>query len=208
MSIKICIVEDNRGLRESLAMLLDQAPGLACVGAYASGEAAVREIPLLKPDVALLDINLPGMNGIECVTQLRERLPKLQVLMLTRFEESDTIFNALRAGASGYILKNTPSDELLEAIHQVHASGAPMSMRIARKVIDYFHQFPKAASELEKLTTREQEVLAQLAKGCMYKEIADNLGITINTLRNHLRATYEKLHVHSRTEATVKYLAH
>lgn len=193
-------------MRESFALLLNSSPGVKCLAAYETGEEALQDVPRRTPNVLLMDINLPGMSGIACVGQLKGRCPKLQILMLTRFEQSDTIFEALRAGASGYLLKNTPPAELLQAIEQVNAGGAPMSMQIARKVIDYFQQIPRPQSDLDKLTAREQEVLALLAKGYLYKEISDSLGISINTLRNHLRAIYDKLHVHSRTEATVKYL--
>lgn len=206
MPIKICIVEDNADMRESVAQVLNQSPGLRCMSTYATGEAAVQDLPRQKPDVALVDIHLPGMNGIECVAKLKHQLPNLQVLMLTRYEQSDMIFDSIRAGASGYLLKHTPAAELIQAVEQVHAGGAPMTMQIARKVIAHFQQVPKTASEVEKLTPREQEVLTLLAKGYFYKEIASNLGISINTLRNHLRTIYDKLHVHTRTEATVKYL--
>jgi DNA-binding NarL/FixJ family response regulator len=206
MPIKISIVEDNADMRESVALLLNQTSGLRCVSSYASAEAAVKDLSAHKPDVALVDIHLPGMNGIECVARLKAQLPDLQVLMLTRYEQSDMIFDSIRAGASGYLLKHTSGPELVQAVEQVHAGGAPMTMQIARKVISHFQQFQKPASELEKLTPREQEVLALLAKGYLYKEIADQLGIAIHTLRNHLRAIYDKLHVHSRTEATVKFL--
>ena len=206
MPIKVCIVEDNADMRESVALALNQAPGLRCVSTYATAEAAVRDVPSQKPDVALVDIHLPGMNGIECVARLKARLPQLQVLMLTRYEQSDMIFDSIRAGASGYLLKHTPANELIQAVEQVHSGGAPMTMQVARKVINHFQKIQKPSSDVEKLTLREQEVLNLLAKGYLYKEIADHLGITINTLRNHLRTIYDKLHVHSRTEATVKYL--
>jgi len=206
MPIKVSIVEDNADMRESVALLLNEAPGLRCVSTYASAEAAVRDLPLQKPDVALVDIHLPGMNGIECVRRLKAQLPQLQVLMLTRYEQSDLIFDSIRAGASGYLLKHIPAAELIQAVEQVHAGGAPMTMQIARKVISHFQQIRQPASDVEKLTPREQEVLTLLAKGYLYKEIAGNLGISINTLRNHLRTIYDKLHVHSRTEAAVKYL--
>src|SRR5215469_1166006 len=206
MPIKICIVEDNADMRESVAQVLNQAPGLRCINTYASAEAAVHDLPKQKPDVALVDINLPGMNGIECVAKLKTQLPQLQVLMLTRYEQSDMIFDSIRAGASGYLLKHTSAAELIQAVEQVHSGGAPMTMQIARKVINHFQQIQKPACDVEKLTTREQEVLNLLAKGYLYKEIASQLGISINTLRNHLRTIYDKLHVHSRTEATVKYL--
>jgi len=206
MPIKICIVEDNASLRESVAQVLNQAPGLRCTSTYGSAEAALHDLPSQKPDVALVDIHLPGMNGIECVAELKVQLPQLQVLMLTRYEQSDMIFDSIRAGASGYLLKHTSAADLVQAVEQVHAGGAPMTMQIARKVINHFQQIRKPASDVEKLTPREQEVLNFLAKGYLYKEIAGNLGISINTLRNHLRAIYDKLHVHSRTEATVKFL--
>ncbi len=207
MPIKVCIVEDNADMRESVAQVLNQAPGLCCTSTYATAEAAVDDLPRQKPDVALVDINLPGMNGIECVSKLKAQLPKLQVLMFTRYEQSDRIFDSIRAGASGYLLKRIPAEELIKAVEQVHSGGAPMTMQVARKVINYFQQIQKPKAAIDKLTPREQEVLALLAQGYLYKEICDQLDISINTLRNHLRAIYEKLHVHSRTEATIKYLA-
>ena len=206
MLIKICIVEDNADVRLGVAQVLNQASGMRCVGTYASGEAAVRDLPAEKPDVALVDIQLPKMNGIECTAKLKAQLPRLQVLMLTRFEQSDSIFDSIRAGASGYLLKNTPAAELVQAVVQVHAGGAPMTMQIARKVINYFHQTPKTAPELATLTPREKEVLNLLAKGYPFKKIAGDLEISIGTLHVHLRAIYDKLHVHCRTEAAVKYL--
>ncbi len=205
MPIKVCIVEDNANMRQGVAQVLNNAPGMQCVSTYASAEAAVNDLAAHKPDVALVDINLPGMNGIECVGKLKEQLPHLQVLMLTRYEQSDMIFDSIRAGASGYLLKRTPARELVQAVEQVQSGGAPMTMQIARKVINYFRQIQKPACDVEKLTPREQEVLALLAKGYLYKQIASNLQISINTLRVHIRAIYDKLHVHSRTEATVKY---
>jgi DNA-binding NarL/FixJ family response regulator len=206
MPIKICIVEDNADMRESVALLLNRTPGLRCVSTYATAEAAVRELSSQHPDVALVDIHLPGMSGIECVAKLKEQLPQLQVLMLTRYEQSDMIFDSIRASATGYLLKNTAAAELIQAVEQVHAGGAPMTMQIARKVINHFRQIPEPKMDMEKLSPREQEVLVLLARGYYYKEIGDQLGISINTLRNHLRTIYEKLHVRSRTEATVKFL--
>jgi DNA-binding NarL/FixJ family response regulator len=153
-----------------------------------------------------MDINLPRMNGIECVAKLKERLPKIQVLMLTTYDESDLIFDSLRRGASGYLLKNMSTAELVQAIEQVHAGGAPMSMQIARKVVSHFQQIKVPRTEMEKLTKREHEILAALAKGFLYKEIADQLGISLSTVRAHLHTVYEKLHVQSRTEAVVKFL--
>ena len=205
MRISISIVEDNCGMRKGFAALLDQTPGLRCVGTFATGEEAVEGISDASPDVALVDIHLPGMDGIECVGKLKERLPKLQILMLTRFEQSDLIFNSIRAGASGYLLKSTPPEELIQAIEQVHAGGAPMTMQIARKVVDHFRQIQQPSSDVEQLTPREQELLELLSKGCSYKEIADQLAISMNTVRTHLQHVYEKLHVQSRTQAVLKY---
>jgi DNA-binding NarL/FixJ family response regulator len=206
MAISVSIVEDNRGTRESLKELLGRAQGLQCLGAYASGEEALRKIPDEHPDVVLMDINLPGMRGIECVARLKARAPKTQVLMLTTYDESDLIFESLRAGAHGYLLKNTTPVELIQAVEQVHAGGAPMSMYIARKVVNHFQQIRQPSSDMEKLTKREHEILALLAKGYLYKEIGDQLGISISTVRAHLHTVYEKLHVQSRTEAVVKFL--
>ena len=206
MRIRVSIVEDNRGTRESLTELLGRAPSLRFVTAHPSGEDALKQIPVDPPDVVLMDINLPKMNGIECVAQLKQQLPKTQVLMLTTYEESDLIFDSLRRGASGYLLKNTLPADLVSAIEQVHAGGAPMSMQIARKVVNHFQQIKKPQSDMEQLTKRESEILALLAKGFLYKEIADQLGISLSTVRAHLHTVYEKLHVQSRTEAVVKYL--
>jgi DNA-binding NarL/FixJ family response regulator len=206
MPITVSIVEDIPGTRESLVKLLNGTSGLTCLKTYATGEDAVRGIPAEKPDVALVDINLPGISGIECVAKLKAQLPKLQVLMLTTYEESGLIFDSLRAGASGYLLKNMPPDELIQAVEQVHAGGAPMSMQIARKVVEHFHRIRQPQSNMEKLTPREQEILALLAEGNLYKEIGDRLNISLNTVKRHLHAIYEKLHVQSRTEATAKYL--
>jgi len=206
MPIRVSIVEDSRGTRESLRELLSRAPGLRCVSAYANAEDALRDLPLHSPDVVLMDINLPGMSGIECVARLKTQMPATQVLMLTTYDESDLIFDSLRRGASGYLLKNMPASELIQAVEQVHAGGAPMSMQIARKVVDHFHRIKQPISEVEQLTKREHEILALLAKGYLYKEIADQLGITLSTVRAHLHTVYEKLHVQSRTEAVVKFL--
>jgi len=205
MVITVSIVEDDSETRESLVELVNGAPGLRCIGSYPTGEAALRAIPGEKPDVALVDINLPGMNGIECVSKLKTLLPSLQVIMLTTYEDSDLIFNSLRSGAKGYLLKNMPPQELVQAVAQVHAGGAPMPMQIARKVVDYFSQIEHSASEVDKLTSREQEILALLAKGALYKEIGDTLAISMSTVRTHVQHIYEKLHVQSRMEAAKKY---
>jgi DNA-binding NarL/FixJ family response regulator len=204
MPITISIVEDNRGTREQLVALLEAEPGLRCLGAYATGEAALRGIPVDGPQVALVDINLPDISGIECVAKLKARLPELQVLMLTTYAETDLIFDSLRAGASGYLLKNRPPAELVQAIQQVLQGGAPMTMQIARRMVEHFHQ-AQPRSELEKLTPREQEILALVAKGKLYKEIGDQLSLSYNTVRAHVRNIYEKLHVQSRTQAAAKF---
>ncbi len=201
--INISIVEDQHDIRESLAECLGNVPGLRCVGAHPNAEAGLRDIPKENPDVVLMDINLPGMNGIQCVSRLKKLLPKIQILMLTTYDDGDKIFDSLRAGANGYLLKNMPQEEMVQAVQQVHAGGAPMSLQIARKVINHFHQ-AKPDAELEQLTTRELEILRLLAKGHMYKEIADQLAISMSTVRTHVSAVYEKLHVHTRTEAAMK----
>src|SRR3954470_12674341 len=206
MSIRVSIVEDNATLRGTLEKMFNEAPGMQCVSAHPTGEDAVNNMPAANPDVALVDIHLPGMGGIECVAKLKWQFPQLQMLMLTRYEQNDLIFNSIRAGASGYLLKNTPPAELIQAIEQVHAGGAPMSMQIARKVVDHFRQIQKPASDVEKLTQREQEILELLSKGYYYKEIGDTLGISYNTVRTHLQHIYEKLHVQSRTGAVLKFL--
>lgn len=204
--ISVCLVEDDSRTRETLSDLLHRAPSLAFVGGYATGEEALKEIPARHPSVALVDINLPGMNGIECVLKLKAVLPELNVLMLTTHDESDLIFESLRAGASGYLLKNRAHAGLVEAVEQMHAGGSPMSMQIARKVVRFFQQVPAKPSDLATLTAREQEILALLATGRLYKEIGDQLGISLSTVRGHLHKIYSKLHVQSRTEAVLKYL--
>ncbi len=204
--ITVSIVEDDQGTREALMAVLGCALTLRCLHAYANGEEALRGIPTAVPDVVLMDISLPGINGIQCVVQLKGLLPKLQVLMLTTYEDSKLIFDSLRAGASGYLLKNMPPAEVVQAVEQVAAGGSPMSMHIARKVVGHFQQIKSAQAELDLLSKREHEILGLLAKGFLYKEIADQLGITPGTVRVHLHTVYEKLHVSSRTEAVVKFL--
>ena len=204
--ITISIVEDDRKTRSNLTTFLNGETRVKLLTVYENAEEAVRGIPLERPQVALVDINLPGMNGIECTGQLKTAYPALQVLMLTAYEESDLIFSSLRAGASGYLLKRMVPTELIPSIEQVHLGGAPMSMRVARKVVDHFHQIRQSASEVEKLSKREQEVITLLAKGYIYREIGDALGISLGSVRTYLQRIYEKLHVQTRTEATVKFL--
>ncbi len=206
MAIRISIVEDNRGMRESFARLLNQSPGLQCVSTYATAEAAVCDIPMQKPDVALVDIHLPGMDGVQCVARLREQMPQLAMLMLTRYEQSDLVFNSIRAGASGYLLKNTQPEELIQAIEQLHAGGAPMSMQIARKVVEHFQRLEQGEADVDQLSPREKEILELLAGGRRYKEIVNQLNISLSTVRTYLKRIYEKLHVQNRTEAAAKFL--
>jgi DNA-binding NarL/FixJ family response regulator len=206
MKIKVSIVEDDAGTRVSLMKVLQNASGLNCLHAYADGETALAEIPKDVPEVVLMDIRLPGMSGIECVAKLKEKLPELVVLMLTTYEESDLIFESLRAGATGYLLKNMPPAELINAVVQARTGGSPLSMRIARKIVSHFQEIKKPASDTEELTKREHEILSLLAKGFLYKEIADQLQISINTVRVHIQKVYEKLHVHSRSQAIMRFL--
>jgi len=208
MQIKVSIVDDNDEIRSSLAALIRRAPTLKLLGEYPDAETAVKEIPARVPDVVLMDINLPGMNGVECVRQLKAALPKLQVLMLTVYEDSDSLFNSFKAGASGYLLKRTASARLLEAIHEVNTGGSPMTPQLARRVVQFFNVPARNPedSPVARLTPGEREFLDQLANGYAYKEIADRMKISIDTVRSYVRTVYEKLHVHSRTEAVVKYL--
>lgn len=206
MKIKVSIVEDSPGTRESLAKMLQNVPELEFLNAYPNGEAALRNIEKAVPDVILMDIRLPGMSGIECVMKVKEKLPKVAILMLTTYEESDLIFESLRAGAIGYLLKNMPPAELITAVMQARTGGSPLSMRIARKIVNHFQQKDSPGSDLGDLTPREQEILSLLSKGFLYKEIADQLHISLNTVRVHLQNVYEKLHVHSRTQAVMKFL--
>lgn len=206
MPITYAIVEDAAATREHLLAVLRRAPGLKCLHTCANGEEALRCLPDDVPDVVLMDLHLPGMSGIQCVARIKECLPRVQVLILTTYEDGDLIFDSLRAGASGYLLKSTKPDELVEAIEQVHAGGSPMSMSIARKVVSHFQQLRAPASGFEQLTPREIEILTQLARGLHYKEIGEQLSISVSTVRTHLHAIYGKLHVQSRTEAVVRYL--
>lgn len=211
-TIQVALVEDDPNLRANLTAMLNSSAGFHCQAAYADGQAALFGIPAARPDVVLMDINLPGMLGIDCVRHLKDTMPKLPVLMLTVYEDSEQIFKSLMAGASGYLLKRTSRDKLLEAIREINAGGAPMSRQIARRVVQFFQKVNELpvttgnASVVVSLTDREKEVLAALAKGYAYKEIADQLKISFETVRTHLRSIYEKLHVHSRTEAVLKYL--
>jgi len=204
--IRVAIVEDQPRVSESLRMLLASIPGFEVVGIHSDGETALQKLPAQSPDVVLMDIGLPSMSGIDCVRNLKELLPALPVLMLTVYDEGEFLFNSLKAGANGYILKRTTGDKLVESIHEALLGGVPLTRQMAGKVAGYFQKMGSANSELAGLSKRERETLALLAEGCRYKEIADRLGIAIETVREYVRNTYRKLHVTSRTEAVVKYL--
>jgi DNA-binding NarL/FixJ family response regulator len=206
MPISVSIVEDNEQLRGTLARVIGRAEGFRCLSHYPSAEAALEGLPKDHPDVVLMDINLPGMNGVECVRQLKQVTPQVQIVMLTVYEDTDNIFQALSAGASGYMLKRTKSAELLDAIRDVHRGGSPMTTHIARKVIQSFQKAGPSVQPTENLSQREQEVLECLSQGFLYKEIADKLGISYETVHTYIRRIYEKLQVRTRTEAVAKFL--
>ena len=206
MPISVSIVEDNDKLRGTLARVLNRADGFHCASQYANAEDALKDLPQARPDVVLMDINLPGMNGVECVRQLKTLIPEIQVMMLTVYEDTENIINALAAGASGYLLKRTTSKELLEAIQEVRRGGSPMSMHIARKVVQSLQKSAPAEQPGESLSEREQQVLDLLSQGLIYKEIADKLAISYETVHTYIRRIYEKLQVRTRTEAVAKFL--
>ena len=216
MAITISIVEDNDKLRATLAKVIGRAEGFRFVSDYGSAEEALADLPKVKPEVVLMDINLPGMNGVECVRKLKALLPGTQVMMLTVYEDTENIFNALAAGANGYLLKRTPTKELIEAIREVHRGGSPMTTHIARLVVQSFQKTVAAPAQpatggtaggdLSELSEREQQVLDLLAQGLIYKEIADKLNIGYETVHTYIRRIYEKLQVRTRTEAVAKFL--
>ena len=206
MSISVGIVEDDDVLRKSLARLVSDTRGMQCLAACSSGEEAMQKLPPLKPQVVLMDLNLPQMPGTECIRRLKELLPSTQVIVLTVYEDSEHIFRALKAGASGYLLKRSEPDEVLEAIKNASEGGAPMSSQVAQRVVHSFHEPASASLDTTTLTDREKEILTFLSKGFANKEIAEKMSISVPTVRTHLRHIYEKLHVRSRTEAIVKYL--
>jgi DNA-binding NarL/FixJ family response regulator len=213
MPITVSIVEDSEQLRSTLARMIGRADGFQCLGDYGTAEEAVEGIPKNPPNVVLMDINLPGMNGVECVRKLKQIVPSTQVVMLTAYEDTENIFNSLAAGASGYLLKRSKSAEILEAIRDVQNGGSPMTTHIARKVVQSFQASASAATPAgasaepsEELSPREREVLDLLSQGFMYKEISDKLGISFETVRTYIRRIYEKLHVRTRTEAVAKAL--
>jgi DNA-binding NarL/FixJ family response regulator len=205
VEITVSIVEDDEALRETLARYVTTR-GFRCVSTHGSAEEAVRELPRIKPAVILMDINLPRKSGIDCVAELKSLLPASKCIILTAFEDSELIFQALTAGAMGYLLKGVRPAKLLESIREVHDGGSPMSSQIARKVVAFF-QKPRAHPPVEaQLSEREKQVLDCLVKGLLYKQIAAQMGISMGTVRTYTQRIYEKLHVHTRTEAVVKYL--
>jgi DNA-binding NarL/FixJ family response regulator len=206
VAITVSIVEDNEQLRTTLARVLNRAEGFKCLSHYGTAEDAIKDIPKMRPGIVLMDINLPGINGVECVRQLKQLIPELQVIMLTVYEDTDNIFSALAAGANGYLLKRTKSAELLEAIQEVHRGGSPMTTHIARKVTQSFQKAGPSPQPTENLSQREQEVLDCLSHGFLYKEIAEKLGISYETVHTYIRRIYEKLQVRTRTEAVAKFL--
>jgi DNA-binding NarL/FixJ family response regulator len=206
VSIAVAIIEDDAPAREILANWIRRAEGFRLASEHGTAESALECLPAQNPAVVLMDINLPGLNGIECVRRLKPLLPETQFVMLTVYEDADHIFNALAAGATGYLLKQTPRSELLAALKQVHGGGSPMTSNIARKIVQSFQQkSPPQATEDAELSPRESEVLELLARGYLYKEIADSLGISLPTVNTYIRRIYEKLHVRSRSQAVAKY---
>lgn len=205
MDIRVAIVEDDKRIREGICALINGSSGFDCTGVFETAEEAIENINK-EIDVYLMDINLPGISGIECVKIIREKKPKVQILMQTVYENDEEVFHSLLAGANGYLLKTTPPVKLLEAIKDVYNGGAPMSSQIARKVVKAFSKMGDITESDYNLSNRENEILSLLAKGFRYKEIADKLFISVETVRKHIHNTYEKLHVRSRTEAVLKYL--
>jgi len=206
MPIRVSIVEDNEQLRGTLARLINRADGFTCMSQYATAEAALEGLLKEHPEVVLMDINLPGINGVECVRRLKQSAPEISAVMLTAYEDTENIFNALAAGANGYLLKRAPRAELLDAIREVHRGGSPMTTHIARKVVQSFQRTEPALPPGQALSAREQEVLDHLSKGFLYKEIAEKMGISYETVHTYIRRIYEKLQVRTRTEAVAKFL--
>jgi DNA-binding NarL/FixJ family response regulator len=202
----VAIVEDNAVMRNTFRQWIDSAPGFSCVFACATAEEALAELPRLKPDVVLMDIHLPGESGIACTARLKEAIPAVQVIIVTVYRNHELIFQALQAGACGYLLKRSSPEELLKAITEVRSGGAPMTSEIARMLVEAFQKKPATLAANDGLTQRESEILALLSDGLSNKEIADSVKISYDTVRAHLRHIYEKLHVRGRTEAVRKYL--
>jgi DNA-binding NarL/FixJ family response regulator len=204
MSITLAIVEDLDEVRDGLKNFLALSNEFRILDTFKTAEEALYDIPRLKPDIVIMDINLPGMNGIDCIRQLKDKNQDTQYMMFTVYENDEKVFEALKAGASGYLLKNTGLLHMAEALKELHNGGSPMSANIARKLVSVFRDKEKNAEQLETLSPRENETLKLLAKGLLYKEIADQLGISTSTVRQHIHKIYEKLHVQNRTEAINK----
>ncbi|HEY8551026.1 MAG TPA: response regulator transcription factor [Vicinamibacterales bacterium] len=203
MSIRVVIVEDNAQLRDAFRALVDTAADLTCVGSHGTAEQALAALDREDPDVVLMDISLPGMSGIEAVRHVRERRPATQVVMLTAFDSPERVFESLRAGATGYVLKRAPSVQILDAIRDVHAGGAPMSGAVARLVVEHFAQH-RPAPQIDALSERERAVLVALSEGLQYKEVAESLDVSLNTVRTYVRSIYDKLQVNNRIDAIRK----
>lgn len=206
MSIRVALVEDSDDLRRSMKSLLQRSPQLSVIADYPDAESALADLAGRKPDVVLMDVQLPKMNGVECVRQLKSLLPEVLVVMLTVHDDNDSLFNSILAGADGFLLKDTGRSRLVEAIEEVVGGGSPMTPQLARRIVQRFRKGEPQPANVEDLTPREMEVLEQLALGNRYKEISDHLGISLDGIRFHIRGVYKKLHVHSRTEAILKYL--
>jgi DNA-binding NarL/FixJ family response regulator len=204
MNKRVAVVEDNPSLRQQLVQILGSADDIRCVGAFGSAEEALKEIPSRDPDVVLMDIKLPGMSGIDCVAELKAMRPELQIIMVTVYEDSESLFKALKAGANGYLVKSGPPSQLLDAVRDVYGGGSPMSSHIARKVVQHFQLPGPSAAEAESLSPREQQVLALLASGFIYKEIGDKLQIGVETVRTYVKSICQKMHVRNRLEAIAK----
>ena len=203
--ISVSIVEDMADVRQKVKHIIEDSEEFICLSTYSNAESALEELPKLNPDIVLMDINLPGMSGIECIKKVQKKSPQIQFMMFTIYENSEQVYEALAAGASGYLLKKTPPEKILEALKELYEGGAPMSTHIARKVVSFFQKENKAAGEMTQLSNREKEVLALLSKGFLYKEISDQLFISIGTVRQHIHNIYEKLHVQNRMEAINKF---
>lgn len=201
MKKSVIVVEDDRGLREQLVKILEPTPDMECAGAFASAEEALPQIAKISPDVILMDIKLPAMSGIECLTIVKKFAPNVQIIMVTVYEDSERIFQALKAGANGYLIKSSPPEQLLEAIRDVYKGGAPMSGPIAFKVVQHFHEMGPSPQEAENLSPKERQVLDLLARGFIYKEIGLKLNIGTETVRTYVKKICQKLHVRSRIEA-------
>lgn len=205
MKKTVAVVEDDPGLRKQLVEILGTAPDIECVGVYGSGEEALKAIPTLNPNVVLMDIQLPGMSGIQCVAELTRLVPAIQTVMVTVYEDSERIFSALKAGANGYLVKSSPPSQLLDAIRDAHGGGSPMSSHIARKVVQHFHMIGPATKPKQNLSARELQVLELLSTGFIYKEIADKLNIGVETVRTYVKSICQKMHVRNRVEAVARH---